>query len=75
MSMKLKNLRLYKSTNNEAIKLIKKQNTNPTLIKSLVQTKGKGTMEKNGFSKKEIYFYLSFFSHRKKINFRQHARF
>ena len=74
--MKLKTiyLKTVRSTNDLAINLITKQNTKPTLIKSLVQTKGKGTMGKKWVSQKGNIFISIFFEiHRKKISFRQFA--
>ena len=49
-----------KSTNDTALKLIKKNITNPTLVMTEKQTNGRGTVGKNGFLKKEIFSYLYF---------------
>ena len=74
MKLKIIYLKTVHSTNDLAIDLITKQNTKPTLIKSLVQTKGKGTMGKKWVSQKGNIFISIFFEiHRKKISFRQFA--
>ena len=74
MSMKLKKFKIVQSTNNEAIKLIKKDLTNPTFIHTKMQTKGRGTMGKKWISNKGNLFLSIFFEFNpKKINFRQHA--
>ena len=57
MRLKVVKYKITKSTNDVAIKLIKKNLQQPTLIKANKQTKGRGTMGKNGFQKMEIYFY------------------
>ena len=49
MKIKLINLKSAKSTNDEAIKLIKKNKEIPSIIFTENQTKGRGTMGKNGF--------------------------
>ena len=62
------------STNNVALTLIKIKNSKPTLITSLLQTKGRGTMGKNWISKRGNLFISIFFEiNQKKINFRQYA--
>ena len=62
------------STNDIAIKLLKKKKFTPTLITSLKQTKGRGTMGKNWISQKGNLFVSIFFEiNQKKINFSQYA--
>ena len=56
MKIRLLKFKRVQSTNNIAIKLIKKNLEHPILIKSDSQTKGKGTMGKKWISKKETYF-------------------
>ena len=60
MKIKLINFKSIKSTNDKALNLIKKNKIEPTLISSDQQTKGRGTMGKNGYQKKVIYFYQFF---------------
>ena len=74
--MKLKIMKFYsvKSTNDEAIKLIKSQKNSPTLIHSNNQTKGRGTMGKRWLSKKGNVFISIFFKmNPKKYNFKEYA--
>ncbi len=74
--MKLKTLifKSVKSTNNVAIKLIKKKNTKPTIILSARQTCGRGTMGKKWVSKKGNLFTTIFFvMTNKKIDFKEYA--
>ena len=63
MKIKLKRFKIVKSTNDIAIKLIKKNVTTPVLISSEKQTGGRGRVgKKNGFLKKAIYlsqFFLN----------------
>ena len=62
------------STNNVALTLIKRKNSKPTLITSLLQTKGRGTMGKNWISKRGNLFISIFFEiNQKKINFQKNA--
>ena len=56
MKIKIIKMKCVQSTNNIALKLIKKKKTNPTLITSIVQTNGKGTMGKKWISKKGNLF-------------------
>ncbi len=56
--IKFKNV---KSTNDEAIKLIKSNKTKPTIIHSYNQSKGRGTMGKKWISKKGNIFLSIFF--------------
>ena len=63
-----------KSTNEEAIKLIKRDVEKPTLINSEIQTKGKGTMGKKWISLKGNLFFSIFFAiNDTKINYKQFA--
>lgn len=74
MTLNFKRFENIKSTNDEAIKLIKKDFTKPTLILTKKQTKGRGTMGKKWISKKGNIFLSIFFEFNpKKINFRQYA--
>ena len=74
MTLNFKRFQNIKSTNDEAIKLIKKDFTKPTLILTKKQTKGRGTMGKKWISKKGNFFLSIFFEFNpKKINFRQYA--
>ena len=74
MSIKLIKFKIVKSTNDIAIKLIKKNKTHPTLIFSEKQTKGRGTMGKKWISQKGNLFISIFFEiDQKRINFKQFA--
>ena len=74
MKIKLIKFKSVKSTNNIAIKLIKKKKTQPTLISSEKQTKGRGTMGKKWISQKGNLFISIFFEiNQKRINFKQFA--
>ena len=75
MKIKLKKFKIVKSTNDMAIKLIKKKNfSEPVLITSEKQIGGKGTAGKKWISKKGNLFITIFFKLEKlKINFRQFA--
>ena len=67
-------MKSVKSTNDIAIKLIRKKNFEPTLITSLNQKKGRGTMGKTWISQKGNLFISIFFEiNQKKINFKQFA--
>ena len=62
-------LKSVKSTNEEAIKLIKKNVIKPTLINTEIQTKGKGTMGKKWISiKGNLLFSIFFVINNTKIN-------
>ena len=62
------------STNNVALKLIKRNKLKPTLVTSLMQTKGRGTMGKKWISQKGNLFISIFFEiNQQRINFRQYA--
>ena len=61
-----------KSTNNTALKLIKKNITKPTLVTTEKQTNGRGRVGKKWISKKGNLFVSLFFKFDcKKINFKQ----
>ena len=72
MKIKLIKFKKVKSTNDIALRLIKKGNIKPTIITSEKQTNGRGTMGKKWISKKGNLFISIFFEmSKKKINFRQ----
>ena len=74
MKIRLIKFKSVKSTNDIAIKLIKKNKTHPTLIFSEKQTKGRGTMGKKWISQKGNLFISIFFEiNQKSINFKQFA--
>lgn len=76
MKLNVQNHKSVKSTNDEAVKLIKRNKVNPTLITSVIQKKGRGTMNKKWVSKKGNLFLSIFFEiNSKKIDFRQYAIF
>ena len=67
-------MKRIKSTNNTALKLLKKKNSKPTLVIALTQTKGKGTMGKKWISKRGNLFISIFFEiNQQRINFKQYA--
>ena len=61
MKSKLIKLNSVKSTNDEAIKLIKKNKLSPCLITAKRQTRGRGTMGKKWISEKGNLFISLFF--------------
>ena len=65
MRIKIKKFKKVISTNNEAIKIIKKRNIKPTIIVANSQIKGRGTMGKKWISKKGNIFISIFY----KVNF------
>ena len=74
MKIKLRKFTIVKSTNDVAIKLIKKNIIEPTMITTKKQTNGRGTIGKKWVSKKgNLFFSLFFKINQKKINFRQFA--
>ena len=74
MKIKLIKFKSVKSTNDIAIKLIRKEKEHPTLIFSEIQTKGRGTMCKKWISQKGNLFISIFFEiDQKRINFKQFA--
>ncbi len=74
MKIKILKFKCVKSTNDIAIRLIKKKNLSPTLIFSETQKKGRGTMGKKWISQKGNLFLSIFFKiDQKRINFKQFA--
>jgi BirA family transcriptional regulator, biotin operon repressor / biotin---[acetyl-CoA-carboxylase] ligase len=72
MKFKIKYFTSVRSTNDEAIKYIKKNNLNPTIILAKIQTNGKGTMGKKWVSRKgNIFMSIYFMIDEKKIKFEQ----
>ncbi len=72
MKIKIKNYKKVKSTNDVAIKLIKKNILEPTLITTEKQTNGRGRIGKKWISLKGNLFITLFFEFdQKKINFKQ----
>jgi BirA family biotin operon repressor/biotin-[acetyl-CoA-carboxylase] ligase len=74
--MKLRSLKFKRvqSTNDIALKLIKKKNIRPTIIISEKQTKGRGTMGKKWISKEgNLFLTILFNIGEKKIDFKQFA--
>jgi BirA family biotin operon repressor/biotin-[acetyl-CoA-carboxylase] ligase len=72
--MKLRSLKFksVKSTNDIALKLIKKDNIKPSIILSERQTNGRGTMGKKWISNKGNLFFSIFFDlSKKKIDFKK----
>ncbi len=74
MKLKLIKLKSVKSTNDTAIKLIRNNQIKPTIVTSISQRKGRGTMGKKWISQKGNLFISIFFEIEKKgINFKQYA--
>lgn len=74
MKLKIIKMKQVQSTNNMALKIIKKGKFKPTLITSLIQTKGRGTMGKKWISQKGNIFISIFFEiNQHRINFREYA--
>ena len=74
MKIKLLKFKSVKSTNDTALRLIKNKYTKPTIVTSLKQTRGRGTMGKKWISKKGNLFFSIFFElEQKKINFKHFA--
>ena len=74
MKLKVLKYKIIKSTNDVAIKLIKKNLHQPTLIKANKQTRGRGTMGKKWISKNGNLFISIFFEFNPKLlNFKQYA--
>ena len=74
MKIKIKKYKKVKSTNDIALKFIKKNISEPTLVTSEKQTKGRGRVGKKWISKKGNLFISLFFKYdQKKINFKQFA--
>tara|TARA_B100000989_G_C19440106_1_gene426901 strand:+ start:351 stop:920 length:570 start_codon:yes stop_codon:yes gene_type:complete len=71
MKIKLLKFKSVKSTNDTALRLIKSRYSKPTMVTSLQQTKGKGTMGKRWISKTGNLFFTIFFElNQNKINFK-----
>ena len=60
MKIRLKKFKIVKSTNDTAIKLIKNNFSEPTLIVAEMQTKGRGRVGKKWISKKGNLFFSIF---------------
>ena len=74
MKIKIKKYKKVKSTNDIALRLIKKNYSEPTLIISEKQTNGRGRIGKKWVSKKgNIFISLFFKFNQRKINFKQFA--
>ena len=74
MKIKIKNYKKVKSTNDVAIKLIKRNILEPTLITTEKQTNGRGRIGKKWISLKGNLFITLFFKFdQKRINFKQFA--
>ena len=74
MKIKIKNYKKVKSTNDVAMKLIKKNILEPTLITTEKQTNGRGRIGKKWISLKGNLFITLFFKFdQKRINFKQFA--
>jgi len=74
MKIRLLKFKSVKSTNNVALRLIKKKNLAPVIIISERQTEGRGTMGKKWVSKKgNLFFSILFEVNDKKINFKNYA--
>ena len=74
MKIKIKKYKKVKSTNDVAMKLIKSNITEPTLITTEKQTNGRGRIGKKWISLKGNLFISLFFEFdQKKINFKQFA--
>ena len=72
MKIKIKKYKKVKSTNEIALRLIKKNYSEPTLIISEKQTNGRGRVGKKWVSKKGNLFISLFFRFdQQKINFKQ----
>ena len=74
MKIKIKKYKKVKSTNDIALKLIKKNFSEPTLVTTEKQTHGRGRVGKKWISKKGNLFISLFFKFdQRKINFKQFA--
>ena len=74
MKISVKKFKVVKSTNDIALRLVKKNISKPTLIISERQTGGRGRIGKKWVSKKGNLFITIFFRfNRKNINFKQFA--
>ena len=74
MKIKIKKYKKVQSTNDIALKLIKENVSEPTLITTEMQTKGRGRTGKKWISRKGNLFLSLFFKFdQTKINFKQFA--
>ena len=74
MKIKIKKYKKVKSTNDIALKLIKKNCPEPTLVTAEKQTNGRGRVGKKWISKKGNLFISLFFKFdKRKVNFQQFA--
>ena len=74
MKIKIKKYKKVKSTNDIALKLIKKNYPEPTLVTAEKQTNGRGRVGKKWISKKGNLFISLFFKFdKRKVNFQQFA--
>ena len=74
MKLKIIKFKKVQSTNDEAIKFLKNKRIKPSLIITLEQTRGRGTMGKKWISQKGNLFFSVFFKiDQTKINFKQFA--
>ena len=74
MKLTIKKFKNVQSTNDEAIKLIKKNILNPTIISARTQSNGRGTMGKKWISKNGNLFISIFFDiSTKKIKFDEYS--
>ena len=74
MKLKIIKMKRVQSTNNIALKFIKKNKIKTALITSLTQTNGRGTMGKKWISKKGNLFISIFFEiNQQRVNFKQYA--
>ena len=74
MKLRLIKMKSVQSTNSIALRLIEKKKLKPTLITSVIQTNGRGTMGKKWISIKGNLFISIFFEiKRKTINYKQYA--
>ena len=74
MKINIKKYKIVKSTNDIALKLIKKNITKPTLVTTETQTNGRGRVGKKWISKKGNLFISLFFKFdQKKINSKKFA--
>ena len=74
MKIKLLKFKSVKSTNDVALRLIKRKNLMPTIILTEKQTQGRGTMGKKWVSIKGNLFFSIFYEiDQKKINFKHFA--
>ena len=74
MKIKLLKFKSVKSTNDTALRLIKIKYSKPTIVTSLKQTSGRGTMGKKWISKKGNLFFTVFFElKQKRVNFKNFA--